>query len=53
MDWIQTLSIIATVLACAYYIHREIINDTKTQTARTYRLYEMYIELIKEVKNQK
>jgi hypothetical protein len=48
MDWIQTLSIIATVLASAYYIHRDIREDMKTQTSRTDRLYEMFIDLLKE-----
>lgn len=50
MDWIQTLSIIATVLASAFYIHREIQADIKAQSARTDRLYEMFIDLIKEGK---
>ena len=48
MDWIQTLSIIVTVLASAYYIHRDIREDMKTQTSRTDRLYEMFIDLLKE-----
>jgi len=55
MDWIQALSIIATVLATAYYIHREIQMDIrstrdeiKAQSLRTDRLYEMFIDLIKE-----
>lgn len=48
MEWFQTLSIIGTVIACAYYIHRDIKEDMKTQTARTDRLYEMFIDLIKE-----
>jgi hypothetical protein len=55
MDWIQTLSIMATVIASAYYIHREIVSDIKSvrdeiraQSARTDRLYEMFIDLLKE-----
>jgi hypothetical protein len=48
MDLLHTLSIIATVIACAYYIHRDIINDMKSQTARTDRLYEMFCDLRKE-----
>lgn len=55
MDWIQTLSIMATVIASAYYIHREIVSDIKSvreeikqQNARTDRLYEMFIDLLKE-----
>ncbi len=46
--WIQSGSIILTVLVTAYYIHRDIKEDMKNQTARTDRLYEMFIELIKE-----
>ena len=48
MDWIQTLSIIATVLGSAFYIHCEVQADIKTQSARTDRLYEMFIDLLKE-----
>lgn len=48
MDWIQTLSIIGTVLASAYFIHRDITNDIKAANARTDRLYEMFIDLLKE-----
>jgi hypothetical protein len=47
MDWIQTLTIIGTVLATAYYIHRDIIEDMKTQSARTDKLYEMFIDLLR------
>ncbi len=47
MDWIQTLSIIATIIAGAYYMHRDIKEDIKCQTARTDRLYEMFTETIK------
>ncbi len=50
MDIIQTLSIIITVLGSAYYIHRDISIDMKTQSARTDRLYEMFIDLLKEGK---
>lgn len=50
MDWIQTLSIIATVLASAYYIHREVQMDMRTQSARTDKLYEMFIDLLKDVR---
>lgn len=55
MDWIQTLSIMATVIASAYYIHREVQIDIrcvrdeiKSQSMRTDRLYEMFIDLLKE-----
>ena len=48
MDWIQTLSIMATVVASAYYIHREVQMDIRAANARTDRLYEMFIDLVKE-----
>lgn len=48
MDWIQTVSIIMTVIGSAYYIHREIHNDIRAANARTDRLYEMFIDLLKE-----
>jgi len=48
--WIQTLSIMTTVIASAYYIHRDIQHDMKMQTARTDKLYEMFIDLIKETR---
>ena len=51
MDWIQTLSILATVVGCSYYIHRDIREDMKAQTCRTDRLYEMFIDLIKAGKS--
>lgn len=44
MDWVQTLSIMATVIASAYYIHREIQADIKATNSRTDRLYELYCE---------
>lgn len=53
--WIQTLSVIVTIVGSAYYIHREVQTDIrsvrdeiKAQSARTDRLYEMFIELVKE-----
>lgn len=48
MEWIHTISVIATVVVSAYYIHRDIREDMKTQTSRTDKLYEMFIDLIKE-----
>lgn len=48
MNWLQTISIIGTVLVTAYYIHRDIIADMKSQTARTDKLYEMFCEMQKE-----
>lgn len=48
MDWVQTLTIITTILATAYYIHRDIAADMKTQSARTDHLYEQFIQLLKD-----
>jgi hypothetical protein len=45
MDWVQTLSIMVTVIGCAYYMHRDIMNDIKAQNARTDKLYEMYCDI--------
>jgi hypothetical protein len=50
MEWTQTISIMATVIGSAYYIHREIQADMRLQSARTDRLYEMFIDLVKERK---
>lgn len=47
-DWIQTFSIIFTVIGTAYYIHQDIRQDVKSQSARTDKLYEMFIDLLKE-----
>ena len=52
MDWIQTLSIMATVIASAYYIHREVQMDMRSANARTDKLYEMFIDLLKEGRNK-
>jgi hypothetical protein len=48
MEWLHTLSVIATVVASAYFIHRDIHSDMRAQSARTDKLYEMFIDLIKE-----
>ena len=48
MDWIQTLTIIASVIGSAYYFAKDIREDLKVQYARTDRLYEMFIDLLKE-----
>ena len=48
MDWIQALTIMATVVGSAYYFARDIREDMKIQTARTDKLYEMFIDLLKE-----
>jgi len=57
MEWFQTLSIMATVIGTAYYIHRDVKEDTKTQTdridqlnSRIDQLYQMFIDLLKEGK---
>lgn len=57
MDILAILSIIGTVLGSAYYIHREIQSDMRSfrdeiraQSARSDRLYEMFYELLKELK---
>lgn len=50
MDWVQTISILATVVASAYYIHREVQTDIRASNARSDRLYEMFIDLLKDKK---
>lgn len=47
MEWTQSISVMATVIATGYYIHREIQSDIRAANARTDRLYEMFIELLK------
>jgi hypothetical protein len=44
MDWLQVLTIVGTLLGGMFYIH----NDVKQQSARTDKLYEMFIDLLKE-----
>lgn len=53
MEWFQTLSIIGTVICSAYFIHRDIHCDMRAQAARTDRLYEMFIDLLKGKKETK
>lgn len=53
MEWIQVLTIVATLLGGIFYIHtdiREIKKDMQQQSLRTDRLYEMFIDLLKEKK---
>jgi hypothetical protein len=50
MEWMHTVSIIMSVIASAYFIHRDVMLDMKSQAARTDKLYEMFIDLIKEGK---
>lgn len=47
MDWMQTITILFTIVGSTYYIHRDIREDMKTQSARTDKLYEMFIDLLK------
>lgn len=49
MEWMHTLSIILTILATTYYVHRDIVSDMKAQTSRTDKLYEMFCEIRKEI----
>lgn len=62
MDWIQTLSIIVTVIGSSYYIHRDIHEDMKAVNTRiddanvridavnirADQLYTILIDLLKE-----
>lgn len=50
MEWLQVLSIIATLIGGIFYIHsdvKEIRKDMQTQSARIDKLYEMFIDLLK------
>jgi hypothetical protein len=51
MDWLQVFTIIVTLLGGIFYIHsdvKEIRDEWKQQSARTDRLYEMFIDLLKD-----
>jgi len=55
IDWMKTWSIMATIAGSAYYIHRElkteircVRDEIKAQSARTDKLYKIFIDLIKE-----
>lgn len=51
MEWIQVLTIIGTLLAGIFYIHsdiREIRKDMQQQNSRIDRLYEMFIDILKD-----
>lgn len=55
MDWIQVLTIIASVIGSAYYFSREIKADIKSQTdrldasnIRIDQLYGMFVDLLRE-----
>lgn len=54
-DWIQTLTIIASVIGSAFYIHRKLRADHKdfrdelrAQGQRIDQLYGMFVDLLKE-----
>lgn len=50
MEWIQVLTIIATLAGGIFYIHsdiREIRKDMQQQSARIDKLYEMFVDLLK------
>jgi hypothetical protein len=50
MEWIQVFTIIATLLGGIFYIHsdvRELRSDMREQGARTDKLYEMFINLLR------
>jgi hypothetical protein len=53
----SVITILITIVGCTYYIHRDMKADMEkqqqainTQSARTDRLYEMFIDLLKENK---
>jgi len=50
MEWIQVLTIITALLGSVAYIHsdiKELKSDVRQQSARTDKLYEMFIDLLK------
>lgn len=57
MEWFQVASISGSVVLAVWYLHKDhreemkaIKEDLKSQASRTDRLYEMFIELVKEKK---
>lgn len=55
MEWMHTLAIMGSVIGSGYYFTRDIREDIKFQTERleqqgkrTDKLYEMFIDLLKE-----
>ncbi len=55
MDWIQTLSIIATVIGTGFYLHCEMASQASridAANARIDSLYTMFYDLLKEVKSK-
>lgn len=60
MDWVQTLSIMGTILGSIYFFHRDIKEDIKIHTARldqqslrSDKLYEMFYELLNSIKENR
>ena len=53
MEWTQVFTIMATLVGSVFYIHndvKELKNEIQQQSKRTDRLYEMFIDLLKEFK---
>ena len=50
MDWSQVLAILATLMGGIFYIHsdvREIRKDMQQQSSRIDKLYEMFVDLLR------
>ena len=50
MDWMQVLTIVGSLFGGMFYIHsdiKDIKRDIQQQSARSDRLYEMFIDLLK------
>lgn len=53
MEWMQVLTIVFTLLGGVFYIHsdvKEIRKDMQQQNARIDKLYEMFVDLLKDRK---
>lgn len=51
MEWMQVLTIVATLIGGVFYIHsdvKEIRKDMQQQSAQIDKLYEMFVDLLKE-----
>jgi ClpP class serine protease len=55
MNWLQFFLLLGSILGAAKYMHsefkewtKEIRQDVNTQSARTDKLYEMFVDLLKE-----
>lgn len=53
MDWTQTITILATVIGSAYYIHRDLNKAMKMQSENNDKLYWMFIDLLRQIKETK